>query len=578
MEMQQLKRWALLSAFVALCACGDDDVPTDAGTSDAGISDAGPSCDGCLVGDSCYANGQPDPANPCQVCDVARSSDTFSANDGASCDDGAFCTTNDVCSAGTCAGTTRDCSDGITCNGSETCDEDMGACVAADSTCEAGEICDAVSDACVPTCPGCAIDDVCYGDGQQNPSNPCEVCTASTSRDSWSDNDGATCDDGLFCTTGDICSAGTCAGPDALDCDDGVTCNGAESCDEDADMCAAGTVTCAADEVCDVAADMCTATCPGCRIDGVCYGDGQLNPAESCQRCDADADPSAWSNRVGSCDDGLYCTEGDACDAGSCVGGAARTCSDGVACNGVESCDDDANSCIPGTTTCAAGTMCDTVADACNPSCGTGTTECDASCVDTNTNPLHCGGCGMACSGGEACLGGACQRLASGCSASATFSHEIAPDLWICAFNNLGNKTWPQTYEVCSEAAGFYMATVGPMTRRGLPTDAQIGLAMAAARGNGHDYITSGHPARGCGWDSSNYESCNGLGYIQTSENTGAGSNWRALTDGNEAPGRSWPSANAVAVSFHQLATLCMNASSDPLSEVFDHRWRSVAP
>jgi hypothetical protein len=40
-------------------------------------------------------------------------------------------------------------------------------------------------------------------------------------------------------------------------------------------------------------------------------------------------------------------------------------------------------------------------------------TACGDSCVDTSSDPQHCGGCGMACSGNEPCQNGTC-----GCSAS----------------------------------------------------------------------------------------------------------------------------------------------------------------
>ena len=69
-----------------------------------------------------------------------------------------------------------------------------------------------------------------------------------------------------------------------------------------------------------------------------------------------------------------------------------------------------------------------------------------------------------------------------------------------------------------------------------------------------------------------NYESCNGLGYVRTTELSGTGSNWLALTDGNTADYRSWPSANDTGA--HPLASLCLNASGDPASYIFDHRWR----
>jgi len=175
---------------------------------------------------------------------------------------------------------------------------------------------------------------------------------------------------------------------------------------------------------------------------------------------------------------------------------------------------------------------------------------------------------------GELICQSSTPEVPDGCSSMASFGVEVAPDLWICAFNNSTGKTWPQTYGVCNEAEGFYLATVGPMTRRGLPTDAEISAALSAAAANGHDYITTGHPARSCSWDSvaTNYEGCNGLGYIYTGNVSGSYANWQALTDGNVSDYRSWPSANATGA--HSLASLCMNASNDLVSYYFDHRWR----
>jgi hypothetical protein len=163
-----------------------------------------------------------------------------------------------------------------------------------------------------------------------------------------------------------------------------------------------------------------------------------------------------------------------------------------------------------------------------------------------------------------------------GCSALAAYSYQIATDLWICAYNKLGSKTWVQTYSVCDEANHFYLATVAPMTRRGLPTSAQIGPAMTAATADGFQYLITGQPARSCSWDSTatSYESCNGLGYIATSERTVSGGDWVALDDGNSAEYRQWPAASPANISFVVLASLCLNSSADASAYVFDHRWR----
>jgi len=83
-----------------------------------------------------------------------------------------------------------------------------------------------------------------------------------------------------------------------------------------------------------------TGNCTGCAISGLCYGDGTINPGNSCQMCDAAVSTAAWTpvNAGSSCDDGLFCTVEDECDdAGNCDG-VARECDDGDFCTGVEFC------------------------------------------------------------------------------------------------------------------------------------------------------------------------------------------------------------------------------------------------
>lgn len=45
--------------------------------------------------------------------------------------------------------------------------------------------------------------------------------------------------------------------------------------------------------------------------------------------------------------------------------------------------------------------------------CRPGLTRCDRRCVDTFSDPAHCGGCGLACPAGKLCQSGTCV---SGCS------------------------------------------------------------------------------------------------------------------------------------------------------------------
>lgn len=59
----------------------------------------------CRIGTACVAAGDVNPANPCLVCDPARSQTAWSGAVGKSCSDGKSCTTGDQCdAAGACVG------------------------------------------------------------------------------------------------------------------------------------------------------------------------------------------------------------------------------------------------------------------------------------------------------------------------------------------------------------------------------------------------------------------------------------------------------------------------------------------
>ena len=47
-----------------------------------------------------------------------------------------------------------------------------------------------------------------------------------------------------------------------------------------------------------------------------------------------------------------------------------------------------------------------------NPSCSSGQTRCDGSCIDTQSNLQHCGACGNVCNAGEPCSEGKCLSWA----------------------------------------------------------------------------------------------------------------------------------------------------------------------
>lgn len=211
---------------------------------------------------------------------------------GTPCDDGLYCTVSDTCQAGACgAGPARNCGDGNQCT-ADACDEDGDQCVndpvplegvGCDDGlyCTTGDAC--AAGACVSGGPrDCGDGNDCTADSCDEGGNQCVSDSAPL--------EGAACDDDLFCTEGSTCAAGACGGGTPIDCADASTCT-VDSCDEDGDQCVNDAV-----------------------------------PLEGT-----------------ACDDGLYCTVGDTCQAGACDG-AARSCDDGNVCT-ADACDEDADQC-----------------------------------------------------------------------------------------------------------------------------------------------------------------------------------------------------------------------------------------
>ncbi len=281
-------------------------------------------------------------------------------------------------------------------------------------------------------CDGCRIDGYCVPEGTTSPDNSCQICEPSSDSEDWVDRaDGDRCDDGVFCTVGDSCVEGTCEAGPRTPCDDDVACNGAETCNEEAEACVAGTATCAPGQLCSLSTDSCDLTCAGCAIDGVCYANGTRNPLNQCESCDTSASNSEWSTAVdgSACDDGNFCNGSDSCQSGTCSAGVNNPCDDGIACNGAETCDEPSDACLAATSTCAAGTSCNTGADSCDATCagclidGTcypdGATdpanECqmcdrsaDASAWSTQADGASCDD-GDFCNGLDSCSAGACS-------------------------------------------------------------------------------------------------------------------------------------------------------------------------
>ena len=230
---------------------------------------------GCFISGACIADGTAEPGNACRACRRTVSRTTYSpVTAGTGCDDGLFCTAVDSCnSLGTCTGTSRTCSDSLSCT-ADACDETANICVN-------------------PVTSGCLIGGACVADGAPDPANACRACVPATSTAAFSPRPaGSTCDDASFCTVADACDgSGSCGGAPR-------TCNDADACTSDA---------------CDAAAAACSFTAiSGCgMIDAGTDTDAGLD-ADAGTDTDAGLDADAGTDT----DAGLDADAGTDTDAG----------------------------------------------------------------------------------------------------------------------------------------------------------------------------------------------------------------------------------------------------------------------
>ncbi len=372
----------------------------------------------CTQGDACIDGGceigqakQCDDGNDCTVdsCDPQSAACVFDKEllEGKACDaDGSVCTPNDMCVAGNCKpDASLDCDDNNPCT-TDTCDPAKG-CAYENNNLP----CDADGNAC--TQGDSCLAGVC-GPGQEktcDDNNPCTLDTCDPDSGACQYDkvalNGTACDaDGSVCTPNDVCSAGSCK-PDAqIACDDDNLCttdscdpasgctytNNNQACDADGDACTAGDACSAGKcqagdpKVCDdgngCTQDSCDAASGECVFDAIplngtqCDADGSAcTPNDTCQQGSCTADQPV--NEGTECDDGQYCTVGDACNAeGACTSGPVKDCDDGQQCT-EDSCDEATQACV--NTLLEANTPCDdglycTVDEVCDAqgACGEG--------------------------------------------------------------------------------------------------------------------------------------------------------------------------------------------------------------
>ena len=394
----------------------------------------------CSQGACAFVAVSCDDQNPCttDTCDAATGC-KHEPMVGAACDDGDACTVGDACGA-----------DGCVPGAAKPCDDDL-ACT--DDACAAGE--------CVftPKPTACLVGGVCWGLGDANPQNPCEVCNPLASTTAFvAAVSGAPCDDGEPCTAGDLCQGGACQGGAPLNCGDGNpctedtctlgtgctylpqespcsdalyctvsdTCDGTEckgqprDCSPFDGFCAVGTcqeategcikapppqgTSCDDGQECTVN-DACSglSKCSGVAAAGCCKTATDCDDKNPCTVDSCEVDTGTCLNNAAaaegfSCDDGHWCTVTDTCLAGAC-NGAPRSCaSAGDACNtGV--CDETLDACTPSPR--ADGTTC--AADA--TSCTDDVCIAGACTHPPNTEPCNDG---VACTFGDVCALGVC--------------------------------------------------------------------------------------------------------------------------------------------------------------------------
>ncbi|MCC6621498.1 MAG: hypothetical protein IT385_09615 [Deltaproteobacteria bacterium] len=321
---------------------------------------------------------------PLLVCAALASS---SCGDSGNNDDDGADTTEEVWTAPPrkACSTDGDCADADACTWDERCEAD-GFCAFRILSCDDDNVC--TSDTCDPTV-GCLFE-------------PFE----------------GNCDDDNPCTLGDHCMDGACFPSEVKACDDDNPCT-ADSCDPETGACVFEPRSDLENSACDAVADACS-TAGRCEA-GRCVYEPVACPSDTqCRTWSCDPTEGCVStDLVGACNDGDVCTLNDACAAGECVGGSARTCSDDDVCTD-DRCDPLTGCFFPNNTApCEDGIAC-TADDRCaDGACTSGPADCDDDNPCTVDFCDGANGCkhfatasacddGNPCTTGDHCEAGAC--------------------------------------------------------------------------------------------------------------------------------------------------------------------------
>lgn len=419
----------LLACSLVLAACGSDDGSAAADTTDASglFGDAGKSDGGSADGlgqdvaadtASAETNIAPDcvkdsdcAASPlaCReaFCDGGVCN-TRPSQGVQTCDDGNACTSGDLCKAGACVGSAKDCADGNECT-EDLCDPAKG-CQNSNvvKLCKTDELC--IVHACVAG--QCTVID-------PQPCNDANPCTADSCKPKigcqYKPLSNTLCSDDDSCTEKDICKFGTCKGV-GKPCSDGNACT-TDGCDGKQDCFhIPNTKPCSDGSLC-TTGDACN--------DGACSGKAKsCDDGSPCTTDACDAKTGLCVNLPISdgtpCDDGNACTTGDACLGVLCKSGTLKSCEDGNPCT-VDACSPDTGDCLASPVadgvSCVSADLCVSGSTCLAGLCGGGVPkECQGSACQLAVCDPTTGGCvtsnsadGTACGDGLTCQGGVCQ-------------------------------------------------------------------------------------------------------------------------------------------------------------------------
>ncbi|MEK6675879.1 MAG: hypothetical protein AABZ47_09530, partial [Planctomycetota bacterium] len=247
-----------------------------------------------------------------------------SANEGAACNDADLCSLTDVCVGGICQGTPLDCSAlNNACN--------IGVCNPASGTCQPSSVNE--GGACDDGVP-CTVNDTCAAGSCFGSTADCSFLTTTCSIgtcnpttgvcETTAANEGASCDDGSVCTTVDTCQSGLCTGP-GPDCSFFNSVCTVGVCNAISGLCEAGPTNeggdCDDGLICTISDQCVNGLCNGAPVD--CSGVGNICALGICNPSTGLCETTP-TNEGGACNDGALCTIGDVCVAGVCTGTPAN--------------------------------------------------------------------------------------------------------------------------------------------------------------------------------------------------------------------------------------------------------------